>query len=266
MSGDRTAEGTGTTMTALTRRASIEARLKKGPGTAVPAAAKANKSPTHCWEFKFQQDAQAAYAADLQDPYGLDGKPGPSNDDGLACTHLPVDKSRPVSMLVWPFVGNAPPRPEIIKPAKVFFGVFADQAPFTFSEVNALAARIEHTPNSVTWFSGWDQDFRTEAAAASWRRGMLPIVAWESRPNATDMSAYSRNSVNPDYQLSDIISGRYDDYVRRYARAVAAFQLPVGLRFDHEMNGIWYPWAEQVNGNKPGEYIAAWRHVHDIFV
>jgi beta-mannanase len=31
------------------------------------------------------------------------------------------------------------------------------------------------------------------------------------------------------------------------------------------MNGNWFPWSEQVNGNKSGEYVRAWRHVHDIF-
>jgi beta-mannanase len=31
------------------------------------------------------------------------------------------------------------------------------------------------------------------------------------------------------------------------------------------MNGNWFPWHEGVNGNKPGESAAAWRHVHDIF-
>jgi beta-mannanase len=31
------------------------------------------------------------------------------------------------------------------------------------------------------------------------------------------------------------------------------------------MNGNWFPWSEGVNGNKSGEYAAAWRHVHDIF-
>jgi beta-mannanase len=31
------------------------------------------------------------------------------------------------------------------------------------------------------------------------------------------------------------------------------------------MNGNWFPWSEGVNGNQPGEYVAAWRHVHDIF-
>jgi beta-mannanase len=31
------------------------------------------------------------------------------------------------------------------------------------------------------------------------------------------------------------------------------------------MNGFWYPWCEQSNGNQPGDYVKAWRHVHDIF-
>ena len=31
------------------------------------------------------------------------------------------------------------------------------------------------------------------------------------------------------------------------------------------MNGDWFPWAENANGNQPGDYVAAWRHVHDIF-
>ena len=31
------------------------------------------------------------------------------------------------------------------------------------------------------------------------------------------------------------------------------------------MNGRWFPWSEGVNGNKSGEFVTAWRHVHDIF-
>ena len=37
------------------------------------------------------------------------------------------------------------------------------------------------------------------------------------------------------------------------------------LRFMHEMNGTWYPWAITTNGNTEATYIAAWRHVHDLF-
>ena|SRR5947207_13491520 len=33
----------------------------------------------------------------------------------------------------------------------------------------------------------------------------------------------------------------------------------------HEMNGNWYPWSEQVNGNTAGEFVLAWQHVHALF-
>ena len=39
----------------------------------------------NCANYQYQEDAQAAYTADLSDPYDLDG-----NDDGLACEHLPA--------------------------------------------------------------------------------------------------------------------------------------------------------------------------------
>lgn len=236
--------------------------------TPTPSPSPSGPKPLHCYDFAWQQDAQAAYEADPRDPWGLDGAPGPRNDDGLACTALPVDPSRPASTPFWPYVPPLPQTPTLdtLKaPSSTYFGVFTEQAPFDFSEVDSLAAKIGHYPSSVSWFSGFDQPFRSDGVIAAWQRGMLPIVSWESRPLETDMGPGSDNAVNADYQLSDVIDGTYDDYIRQYADAVKALGLPIGLRFDHEMNGFWYPWAEQVNGNQPGEYIAAWRHVHDIF-
>ena len=37
------------------------------------------------------------------------------------------------------------------------------------------------------------------------------------------------------------------------------------LRFAPEMNGDWLPWSTGVNGNRPGDYVAAWRHVRARF-
>ncbi len=31
------------------------------------------------------------------------------------------------------------------------------------------------------------------------------------------------------------------------------------------MNSNWFPWGEYANGNSPGQFVTAWRHVHDIF-
>ena len=69
----------------------------------------------------------------------------------------------------------------------------------------------------------------------------------------------------PDFQLSDVLSGRYDSYIREFAEAARNWGHSFFLRYDWEMNGNWFPWNEAVNENNPGEYVAAWRHVHDIF-
>jgi hypothetical protein len=88
--------------------------------------------------------------------------------------------------------------------------------------------------------------------------GAIPIFSWSS--------ASSPPVVNqPKFQLADIINGRYDGYIHEFAVKAKQWGHPFFLRFDWEMNGFWFPWNEGVNGNKSGEYVTAWRHVHDIF-
>jgi beta-mannanase len=62
-----------------------------------------------------------------------------------------------------------------------------------------------------------------------------------------------------------VIEGDFDPYIREFAEAAHRWGHPFFLRFDWEMNGNWFPWSEGVNGNTAGQYVAAWRHVHDIF-
>jgi hypothetical protein len=90
------------------------------------------------------------------------------------------------------------------------------------------------------------------------QHGAVPVLSWSSQsiPSSLD---------EPDFQLSDVISGRYDSFIRSFATAAKNWGHPFFLRFNWEMNGNWFPWSEGVNGNKSGEYVAAWRHVHDIF-
>jgi mannan endo-1,4-beta-mannosidase len=90
--------------------------------------------------------------------------------------------------------------------------------------------------------------------------GAVPVFSWGSQ------SAPVTDDINePAFQLADIINGTYDGYIREFAEGARDWGHPFFLRFDWEMNGSWFPWDESANGNQPGEYVAAWRHVHDIF-
>ena len=91
------------------------------------------------------------------------------------------------------------------------------------------------------------------------RRGTIPFLSWSS-------ASVGKDSVKqPQFRLRKIIAGKYDRYIREFAEASREWGHPYFLRFDWEMNGFWFPWNEGVNGNKRGEFVKAWRHVHRIF-
>ena len=115
----------------------------------------------------------------------------------------------------------------------------------------------------VMWYQHWGetdgyQNFQVGSMNAVRAHGSIPLVTWDPwNPNL--------GANQPAYSLQNIINGNFDSYIVRWAQASKAWRHPYFLRFAPEMNGYWFPWSEQVNGNKAGQYVLAWRHVHDIF-
>ncbi|HEY2056133.1 MAG TPA: glycosyl hydrolase [Solirubrobacterales bacterium] len=141
------------------------------------------------------------------------------------------------------------------------------QAPWDMSAVSSFEATTHHSLSLVQFFQPFSScsggscsfySFPTTPLENIRRHGAIPVLSWSSQSIPSSVE-------EPEYQLSDLISGRYDSYIREFAAKAKAWGNPFFLRFDWEMNGNWFPWSEGVNGNKPGEYAAAWRHVHDIF-
>jgi hypothetical protein len=100
--------------------------------------------------------------------------------------------------------------------------------------------------------------FPTDSMEAVRTHGAIPFFSWASQMLSSSLD-------QPDFQLADVTAGTYDSYIREFAEEAQSWGHPFFLRFNWEMNGDWFPWAEGVNGNNPGEYVSAWRHVHDIF-
>lgn len=68
----------------------------------------------------------------------------------------------------------------------------------------------------------------------------------------------------PDFALKNIVSGRYDAYIRSFSKELATFSRRIYLRILHEMNGNWYPWCGSVNGNSSRSFIDAWNHIRNL--
>jgi hypothetical protein len=108
---------------------------------------------------------------------------------------------------------------------------------------------------SLTQFgvgSPWDHDFNyfltpfNKVVGA----GEIPVVSINTRTTP----------------LSGIASGAYDSSIRTWMQEAAAWGHPFFLIFDVEMNGSWEPYAPGQNGNTAADYVAAWRHMHDLAV
>jgi hypothetical protein len=247
------------------------------PAAPDPTSPPIPHTPT-CDDFHWQQDAQAAYVMNLADPFGLDGPPGPADDDGVACSLLPVDPARPASTPAGAKPPPPPPPPEeqpppttptldaLLNPQLNYFGVSTPQAPFDWKEYELFVhAAGEARPNMLLFFQGWDRDFPKAKITDIWRRQMLPLITWEPRQTVQQHAPSEEQPGVDGLTLKSIIDGEHDAYLQKYAEDVAALGLPVAIRLGHEMNGPWYPWSEQSNGNHKGEFVQMWRHVHDIF-
>ncbi|WP_152627733.1 glycoside hydrolase family 26 protein [Streptacidiphilus neutrinimicus] len=163
-----------------------------------------------------------------------------------------------------------PTMSQLLNPTGIYYGVATPSAPWSGAEVAKVAEETGARPSMTEYFVKWTDNYDPAAVAAAYRHGTVPVLSWEpwqsqdTRSGAKSTLTFDTDQ--PKYRLARIADGAFDPYIQRFARAVAAAKMPVVLRFAHEMNGTWYPWSEQLNGNRPGDYVKAWRHVHDLFV
>lgn len=145
-----------------------------------------------------------------------------------------------------------------------------EQAPWDMNAVSAFQKRTKKGLSLLAFYAPFADcltkqnkckfnGFPTVPLEAVRDYGAIPFLSWSSVSTAEDPLH------QPEFRLKRIINGSYDPYIREFAEASLAWGHPYFLRFDWEMNGFWFPWSEGVNGNKKGEFVKAWRHVHDIF-
>ena len=112
-----------------------------------------------------------------------------------------------------------------------------------------MKSLIGGNPSVYLTYVGWDRTFHVEDVREIARRGAAHVITWEPG-NRT---------------LRSIANGDHDSFVRVWARGAASWGRTIYLRPMHEMNGDWYPWGRGVNGNTAADFVAAWRHLHNIF-
>jgi hypothetical protein len=149
------------------------------------------------------------------------------------------------------------------------WGIFHPNAPEDPGQLDRLIEAIGAAPRIVMWYQHWGLDatrqFNPATLATVRDRGGVPLITWEPW-NPQDPG-------DKRFRLQRLLTGAHDDYIRGWARGLKAHDGPVMLRWGHEMNGFWYPWAAQwgakptdpPNEERANQYIRSWAHIRGIF-
>jgi len=63
--------------------------------------------------------------------------------------------------------------------------------------------------------------------------------------------------------VAQVTSGAEDKWLANLAVELGTLQTPVGMDFNHEFNGPWFPWSyPKVT---PEQFVAMWRHIVTVF-
>ncbi|MDT0170520.1 glycosyl hydrolase [Pseudarthrobacter sp. BRE9] len=197
--------------------------------------------------FAFQTTATGAFSAGITIPAASTGN--------LTITAKTSSIKASATFVVQ--VTPAPVPAPTVSAAALRFGVATAGGALAGAELDEVATVAGESPSIVMIYKDFLQSPPITEMDAVRSRGATPLITWEPW-------AWGGGVDQPAYSLDRVAAGDFDATITQWGQSMAAWGKPVMLRFAHEMNGNWYPWAEGVNGNQAGDYIAAWRHVHDV--
>ncbi len=138
--------------------------------------------------------------------------------------------------------------------------------PHNTKTIDDFESRTGKKMSMLEWGLRWHkygeyQNFNAALMETVRQRGLISMFDWDSQDYEFGAHRYDQ----PALALGTIINGTHDAYIRKWATDAKNWGYPFFLRFNGEMNGDWEAWSELRNGNSPGQFVQAWRHVHDIF-
>lgn len=144
------------------------------------------------------------------------------------------------------------PSPSPSSEQRIMLGTYISLAgQDTEAAIEQREAAMGRRYNIQLTYYDWTDAFPDSGEATIVAHGRTPLMTWYGPGKDT----------GDDGSLTEINSGRDDQWILSQAEAIKNFGHHIYLRLMPEMNGNWYPGYS----GDPAAYIAAWRHVHQLF-
>jgi hypothetical protein len=152
----------------------------------------------------------------------------------------------------------------------VYLGTFHGTKSSSVDLFRKIGKGVAISSAYLDWSSGFNNGF----LIANANLGRISFLTWEFMPGSSQKLQGYKGRV-----LEAIVDGLFDEYLTSWAGGMRRFGKPAFLRFGHEMNGDWYPWAGVNNGagildgygspdlpDGPERFVDAYRYIHDHFL
>lgn len=155
-------------------------------------------------------------------------------------------------------------------PDTILFGVYDNLYEKSLNNIVTFDDNMGFSMPIIHIYTAWGdkerEKFPMVYAKAIRNLGSIPMITWEPWLNDFDRESHQLSPVeNPNLEgMKAIANGDYDFYIEKWTQDIITYGDPVFIRFGHEMNDPYrYPWGPQ--NNSPEDFIAAWKHVVDVF-
>ncbi len=150
---------------------------------------------------------------------------------------------------------------------RLLFGFALDGYPITTQKLVSIERESGISPDMIVFFSAWQSPlnkslitFPKESLESISNRGAIPCITWEPM--------YYENNAEIMIEYTDILDGKWDEYIINFAKSALLYRESFLLRFAHEMNIERYHWGTKksdYNENSPHIYQQIYRYVFNKF-
>ena len=139
---------------------------------------------------------------------------------------------------------------------KQVWGLYEPSYPYNTSPLHQLEEKLEYSFNYMLLYSDFDSGMPGER---------LRLAAGEDRIPVLTLQTFSPLEGYTAAMTYDLLAGKYDEFLRDYAKDVAAYGKPLLFRFNNEMNGDWCAYSAYHSSKDAGLYVESYKYVYRIF-
>ncbi len=144
--------------------------------------------------------------------------------------------------------------------SRLHWGIFENGAPVDFTELKKIEQRLDVTVPILLYYTAIleNRDMHPKLPTAlmnakkEGRTLELTLQTMEQTPGKGNM-------------VYDVLDGKYDTYLKNYAKVVANYGEPILFRLGNEMNGDWCVYSSHHTSRDTDIYKAFYLYVYQIF-